>query len=120
MAYILIAEDVLELRVAWVEALTTIGNVVDGAADGARAWELIQSNGPYDLIILDINMPRQNGLETLKLIRQHDSKVPVLAVTAITDPEIVRRVISSGATDILFKPLSLNEFINAISRLAQK
>ena len=120
MARILIAEDVQELRVAWVEALTITGNVVDGAADGLRAWEMIQTNEPYDLIILDINMPRQNGLETIKLIRQHDSKLPVLAVTAITDPEIVRTVISSGATDILFKPLSINEFISAISRLARK
>jgi two-component system OmpR family response regulator len=119
MARLLIIEDETDLREVWAEELGLMGNRVQSAADGVEGWESVQRE-LFDLVVLDLNLPRQSGLETLRLIRRHDPHLPVIVVTANTTPEVVRKVIAAGANDILFKPVALSNLTEAIARLARQ
>ncbi len=119
MAYLLIVEDQPDLRAVWTEALTLLGNRVQGAADGNEALRLMEEQ-PFDLVMLDINLPRRNGLEVLKDIRSKDPITPVVIVTSTTDPSLVRTVVAAGATDVLFKPVPMDSLIDTISRLVRQ
>lgn len=119
MAYLLIVEDQPDLRTVWTEALTLLGNRVQSAADGNEALRLMEEL-PFDLVLLDINLPRRNGLEVLKNIRSKDPVTPVIIVTSTTDPSLVRTVVAAGATDVLFKPVPMDSLIDTIARLARQ
>ncbi|MBI3243397.1 MAG: response regulator [Chloroflexi bacterium] len=119
MAYLLIVEDEPDLRAVWTEALNLLGNRVQSAADGDEALELALKQS-FDLILLDLNLPRRNGLSVLKEIRERDDQTPIVVVTAASDSNQVRLVVAAGATDVLFKPLPMDTLIDAISRLARQ
>lgn len=89
--------------------------------DGKEALDIISSNINFDLIILDIMMPKVNGLEVLKELRREDNNIeppqtrlrcnfPVMIVSALTDPLTVARGIEMGANDYMVKPISKDVF----------
>ncbi len=89
--------------------------------DGKEALDMISSNINFDLIILDIMMPKVNGLEVLKELRREDNNIeppqtrlrcnfPVMIVSALTDPLTVARGIEMGANDYMVKPISKDVF----------
>ncbi len=91
------------------------------ANDGKEALDMISSNINFDLIILDIMMPKVNGLEVLKELRREDNNIepaqtrlrcnfPVMIVSALTDPLTVARGIEMGANDYMVKPISKDVF----------
>lgn len=90
-------------------------------SDGKEAIDMISSNINFDLIILDIMMPKVNGLEVLKELRREDNNIepaqtrlrcnfPVMIVSALTDPLTVARGIEMGANDYMVKPISKDVF----------
>lgn len=117
MANVLIVEDQTDLREVWAEELSLLGNQVQGAADGVEGWEIAQQN-VFDIIVLDIGLPHRSGVEVLRDIRRVYPVVPVVVVTAITDPSIVRQMAAAGANQILFKPVALDNLAETISRLS--
>ncbi len=89
--------------------------------DGKEALDMISSNINFDLIILDIMMPKVNGLEVLKELRREDNNIepaqtslrcnfPIMIVSALTDPLTVARGIEMGANDYMVKPISKDVF----------
>ena len=89
--------------------------------DGKEALDMISSNINFDLIILDIMMPKVNGLEVLKELRREDNNIkpaqtriscnfPVMIVSALTDSPTVARGIEMGANDYMVKPISKDVF----------
>jgi CheY-like chemotaxis protein len=76
---------------------------VDTAADGVLAIERIRAHRP-DLIFLDIQMPRMNGLDVLKLVKQIDATIPVVMVTANADNALAADAVKSGALSYVPKP----------------
>lgn len=119
MARVLIVDDERELREAWAEALVEDGNTVKTAEDGVEAFKQLGA-GVYDVILFDINLPRLNGLEAIKRIRRTEPDLPILVVTGQHDPATARAAIAAGATDALFKPVALNDLIEAVARLARQ
>ncbi len=119
MANILVVEDQDDLREVWAEELDLLGNHVRRAANGQDGWESFQQES-FDLIVLDIGLPRRTGLEVLNSIRQQDPGVPVVIVTAVTDPGIARIALNAGATDVLFKPITLANLRDVVSRLIRR
>ncbi|WP_296147823.1 response regulator [uncultured Flavobacterium sp.] len=73
------------------------------AEDGFVALEMLDE-ATYDLILMDINMPRMNGFETTKLIREKGIKIPIIALTAFDKDEIEKEALESGMDDVLIKP----------------
>ena len=83
---------------------------VDISGDGEDGQHMAMTN-PYDLIILDLMLPKIDGLTVLKHLRQQKCKVPVLAMTALDDIEDVILGIDTGCDDYLTKPFDMRELV---------
>lgn len=115
---ILVVEDYKPIKKAIVKALREETYLVDETEDGETALALAQSE-PYDLIILDLMLPRKSGLEVLKEIRKYSS-VHILILTAMDsiDSRIVG--LDAGADDYLVKPFELSELLARIRALIRR
>jgi len=118
---ILLAEDNKTLA-DWLEkALRHDGFAVDCMRDGVDADHVLLTQS-YDLVILDLGLPRMDGLEILRRLRRRGAAVPVLILTARGEIESRVEGLNLGADDYLTKPFSLSELearINAVIRRAQ-
>jgi two-component system response regulator PhoP len=85
-------------------------SAVDLAFDGEEGLFLAESS-PYDLLVLDLMLPKLNGLELLKRFRKNGSKTPVLVVTAKDEKESIVALLNAGADDYITKPFDLGEFV---------
>lgn len=101
---ILIVEDDKSLRHALEEVISREGFIAMVAKDGEEGLESALKNHP-DLILLDIIMPKMNGVKMLKSLRDDTwgKAVPVLLLTNDTDPEHMRETLKDNATDYLIK-----------------
>ncbi len=102
---LLIAEDEKNLNRTISERLTKIGYSIDSCFDGDDALYYIE-NTQYDGIILDVMMPKLNGFEVLRTIRQKKLLTPVLMLTAKDSDEDIIEGLDLGANDYLTKPFS--------------
>lgn len=116
---ILIVEDEKELRLSLVEGLTIKGYAVDSCADGETADEVIYS-GEYDLILLDLNIPKLDGLSVLRNVRQNNKTVNILILTARTAVEDRVKGLDLGANDYLTKPFHFAELDARIRSLLRR
>lgn len=116
---LLLVEDDAILRDGLVRALQQSGYVVESAGDGDEAERLIAANS-YDLLVLDLGLPKRGGVEILSNIRSRNDMTPIMIITArdsITDRVVV---LDSGADDYLIKPFHLAEFEARIRVLARR
>lgn len=116
---ILIAEDQPELRRMLVKNLTAVGYTVDGVPDGAEALAYLDA-AAYDAAVLDIMMPKVDGLTVLRTLRARGSALPVLLLTA--RDAVADRVdgLDAGADDYLIKPFALDELLARLRVLTRK
>ena len=116
---LLLAEDEEDLSKALVTLLKHNNYSVDAVFNGQDAYDYIIS-GSYDGIILDIMMPKADGITVLKKIREHGITTPVIMLTAKT--EIDDRVLGldSGADDYLTKPFSMKELLARIRVMTRR
>ena len=79
------------------------------AADGQEAFDFVkesmQANHPYNLIFMDVQMPRLDGLESTRLIRQTGYSAPIVALTAFSEESNVKECMASGMNHFLAKPI---------------
>lgn len=108
---ILVVEDETRLAENIARSLReTAGYAVDIANDGEEGLFMVESN-PYDAVLLDLMLPRLNGLEVLKRMRQGKQHTPVLVVTARDEKESIVELLNAGADDYLTKPFDLGELL---------
>lgn len=107
---ILLAEDERSLSRAVVALLERSNYAVDAVYDGVEALEYLDS-GNYDALILDIMMPRLDGLSVLKRLRQRGNPIPVLILTAKSEIDDKVEGLDNGANDYLTKPFSTRELL---------
>ena len=105
---ILIAEDERDLNRIITQKLTSDGYSVDSAYDGKEAINIL-SYTDYDAVILDVMMPKADGFEVLKALRDSGKKTPVLFLTARDSLRDKVKGLDSGANDYLVKPFSFEE-----------
>ena len=116
---LLYAEDEPALSEAVVDYLTYHKYIVDAVYDGADAYDYAMS-GEYDGIILDIMMPKRNGLEVLSALRRNGCRTPVLLLTAKTQVEDRIRGLDTGADDYLPKPFDMGELIARVRAMLRR
>ncbi len=88
-------------------------NIVGITADGAETVELLRQTRP-DVLLLDLVMPRVDGLEVLRRISSEKERPKVLVVSALGSEEVTRRALELGADFFFFKPLNLEAVLSKI------
>ncbi len=112
---ILIVDDDAELLRAYTRLLTKAGFRIDPAADGAAATVLLAKTR-YDAVVSDIAMPGMDGIQLLRKVRERDTDVPVILVTATPSLETAIRAVEYGALRYLVKPVGPTVLEEAVRR----
>lgn len=115
---ILLVDDDAAIVRAYRKALTTEGWNVESAADGREAVDRVRERS-FDVIISDVSMPRMNGLEFLRAVREHDLDVPVILMAGAPDLDSSLRAIEYGAFRYLAKPIDLRVLEQTVHHAAQ-
>jgi two-component system OmpR family response regulator len=116
---ILIAEDDSILADGLTRSLRNNGYAVDAVSDGAAADSALSAQ-EFDLLILDLGLPRMSGLEVLSKLRARNSHLPVLILTAADSIEQRVKGLDLGADDYMAKPFSLSELEARVRALARR
>ena len=112
-------DDELEIRKVLRLLLENAGHSILEAKDGVEAVEAVRSDGNIDLCIMDIMMPRKNGVEATSEIRTF-SPVPILFLTAKDEEMDVVRGLDSGGNDYVTKPFRMQELLSRIRALLRR
>ncbi len=115
----LVIEDYAPIREAVSEGLAEQGFAVDTAKDGAEGWWFAESN-PYDVVVLDIMLPKLDGLTLLQRLRAKGERVAVLLLTAKDTVEDRVRGLDLGADDYLVKPFAFAELVARVRALVRR
>ncbi len=116
---LLYAEDEISMSEAVVDILTYHNYTVDAVYDGQEALNYAEVEN-YDGIILDIMMPKVDGLEVLRRLRQKGCRTPVLLLTAKSEIEDRINGLDSGADDYLPKPFAMGEFLARVRAMLRR
>jgi two-component system, OmpR family, response regulator len=116
---ILVAEDDAVLAEALQRSLRESGHAVDWVKNGAEAEGAVTLED-FDLLILDLGLPKTSGLDVLKRLRARDSRLPVLILTAADGVRDRVRGLDAGADDYLAKPFDLSELEARVRALTRR
>lgn len=116
---LLIVEDSPELHQQLRSGLIEAGFVVDGAMDGEEALHLGETE-PYDAVVLDLGLPRVDGLTVLRRWRASERAMPVLILTARDSWTEKVEGLNSGADDYLAKPFAMAELVARLNALIRR
>ena len=119
MLNILIAEDDRELRQLFQHVLIKNGYTVTGVADGKEALAAMEMEH-YDLLISDIMMPRMDGYELVRSLRDAGDNTPVMMITAKDAFDDMRLGFLSGTDDYMIKPINVNEMVLRVGALLRR
>ena len=116
---LLYADDEEALRYLVKSQLEGEGFEVVTADDGDTAIDLLKKD-PYDILLLDIRMPRVNGVEVLKYLRERKIASRVIMLTAVDDLSVAIESVKNGANDYITKPYDLQVLLSSIQRVMAK
>ena len=115
MGTILIVDDDPQLRQSFEKLLADEGHTVQTAPTGEAGIAMVREFVP-DLVITDVRLPGMNGLETFKAIRQIESKLPVIVMTAFGTTETAIEATKMGAFDYVLKPFEIPDILALIEQ----
>jgi len=119
MFKILIAEDDNELRQLFKSILVKNGYNVKSVGDGMDALTEIKDNY-YDLLISDVMMPRLDGYELVRILRENNIKIPVMMITAKDKFDDMQLGFLVGSDEYMIKPINLNEMVIRVAALLRR
>lgn len=116
---VLIIEDEKDFATALATGLRREGYAVDVANDGASGWEMADVN-PYDLLLLDLNLPELDGLQICQRLRESQPKLLIFMLTARSQPSQKIAGLDLGADDYLVKPFHFGELLARMRALLRR
>ena len=119
---ILVAEDNMANQMVILGILEKMGHIANAVADGSEAVKALETI-PYDLVLMDIQMPEMDGFEASAVIRDATSRVrdhtiPILALTAHTMPEDREKCLAAGMNGYITKPVNTKSIADAIANIS--
>jgi DNA-binding response OmpR family regulator len=118
MTTILVVDDEPQIAEIATDYLRLAGHDVVVAGDGVRALDLVRGRRP-DLVVLDLGLPRLDGMEVARLIRR-ESDLPIIMLTARVDEEDRLRGLEVGADDYIDKPFSPRELVARVAAVLRR
>ncbi len=116
MARVLIVDDTTFMRDLIRTLVTDVGHeVIAEAEDGYIAVNEYAKNRP-DIVLLDILMPKMDGITTLKTIMSYDPKGRVIMISAINSEKVIKLALKFGAKGFIFKPFQKGQLYNEINK----
>ena len=117
MAKILVVEDNPMNMELTVDLLESYGYEVEQAEDGSEALDLVNENNNFDLILLDMQLPKMDGLEVLNHLKKSDNSknIPVVALTAHAMRGDEDKFINAGCKGYISKPIDIHKFKETVS-----
>jgi two-component system chemotaxis response regulator CheY len=112
----LIVDDSETIRQRVAGALEQAGFVVAMARDGIEGLEQVEKTKP-GMVILDVNMPRLNGLEMLEQLDVKSSNLPVLLLTTEVQPSLIARAKKAGAKGWMVKPVNIEQLLETVRKI---
>ena len=121
MTKILIAEDDQDIRELVVLTLQFSGFDVVSVEDGSLAVEKAQTQ-PFDVILMDVRMPRMTGYEACRRLKEIDStkNIPIIFLSAKGQEQEIQTGIEAGASDYILKPFAPDTLVNTINNVLSK
>jgi len=113
---ILVVDDEDALRTTLSDVLTSEGYNVSAASDGDEVISELQKE-TFDLVVLDINMPRMNGFEVLKFVKEKHPETKVVMLSGIAGLKSAIESKKLGAEDFFVKPFDLDDLVITIARV---
>lgn len=122
MIKILIAEDDTDIRELIILTLQFNGFTVDSAEDGLAAVEKAQANPTYDVILMDVRMPRMTGYDACRTLKQNATtkNIPVIFLSAKGQDQEIQTGLGAGAADYILKPFAPDDLIKTINKVLRK
>jgi two-component system, OmpR family, response regulator MprA len=117
---ILVVDDERAVRESLRRALELEGYEIDLAEDGEQALERLEGQAEPDAVVLDVLMPRVDGLEVCRRLRSNGSRLPVLLLTARVEVENRVAGLDAGADDYVTKPFALEELLARLRALLRR
>lgn len=115
MGKILVADDEERVRAFLARSLTTEGHSVVSVPDGQAALDVLDADA-VSLVLLDIVMPRRNGLQVLSELRHRADQTPVIVLSAVTEVSARVQALERGAVDFVSKPFHTAELVARVRR----
>ena len=111
-------QQLVRQGIAGLLSLSDDISIIWQAENGEHAQEMLASEAIPDVLLLDIRMPKINGIELVKILRGQGSTLPILMLTTFDDSELFMQSLQAGANGFLLKDVSLEKLVNAVKTLA--
>ncbi|MFH1850823.1 MAG: response regulator [Candidatus Neomarinimicrobiota bacterium] len=112
---VLVIDDEVNICEFFIDLFTVYGVNVDVAYDGDSGLKKALNN-PYSVIFLDVKLGRDDGIEVLKKIMDHNPKIHVIMISAYLKEDVIEQAIRYGADGYLNKPLTVRDVISMVFR----
>ncbi len=116
VARVLLAEDNATNQVYISHFLIERGFALETAENGVEVIEMLENSGPFDVILMDVQMPEMDGLEATKKIRDAGNDIPIIALTAYAMEGDREKFIDCGMDDYASKPVNIDELVRIIGK----
>ena len=118
---ILLVDDSRTMRNIWKKVLEGInGSQTVEAGDGLEGLKAIETSGPFDLMLVDWNMPNMDGLTMVTKVREKDKRTPIIMVTTEAEKPRIIEAIKAGVNNYVVKPFTPETLRGKINETMQK
>ncbi|PLX70171.1 MAG: hypothetical protein C0602_06730 [Denitrovibrio sp.] len=119
MPRVLVVDDDSELRATIKEVMESEGLITDSAENAEKGLMLLKDN-IYDIVLLDVIMPKMNGIDAIPLFLNTQAKSKIIIMTAYSTVDTAVEAMKKGAADYLTKPFKINELMITIMRILEE
>jgi two-component system, NtrC family, response regulator AtoC len=112
--HVLVVDDERLIRWSVAETLSSRGMKVTQAWDGATTLKVLETEPPFDVIVLDLRLPDVDDLSLLEKIRERSPSTAVVVMTAFGSPEVKERALAIGARQLINKPFEMGDMAAAV------